>query len=37
VNEDGMSDDGSQLGGEKKRQLNVAQVWTLEMNFELAN
>uniref|UniRef100_A0ACD5TV60 Uncharacterized protein n=1 Tax=Avena sativa TaxID=4498 RepID=A0ACD5TV60_AVESA len=36
-NEDEMSDDGSQLGGEKKRRLNVEQVRTLEKNFELAN
>jgi homeobox-leucine zipper protein len=37
ANEDEMSDDGSQLGGEKKRRLNVEQVRTLEKNFELAN
>ena len=29
-NEDEMSDDGSQLGGEKKRRLNVEQVRTLD-------
>nr|ACG38608.1 homeobox-leucine zipper protein HAT7 [Zea mays] len=37
VNEDELSDDGSQAGGEKKRRLNVEQVRTLEKNFELGN
>nr|CAB3501878.1 unnamed protein product [Digitaria exilis] len=36
-NEEELSDDGSQLGGEKKRRLNVEQVRTLEKNFELGN
>ncbi|KAL6648724.1 hypothetical protein ACP70R_012948 [Stipagrostis hirtigluma subsp. patula] len=36
VNEDELSDDGSQAG-EKKRRLNVEQVRTLEKNFELGN
>ncbi|XP_047322368.1 homeobox-leucine zipper protein ATHB-13-like [Impatiens glandulifera] len=38
VGEDDLSDDGSlQLGGEKKRRLNLEQVKTLEKNFELGN
>lgn len=38
IGEDELSDDGSlQLGGEKKRRLNLEQVKTLEKNFELGN
>ncbi|KAL0343899.1 UNVERIFIED_CONTAM: Homeobox-leucine zipper protein HAT7 [Sesamum angustifolium] len=35
--EDEMSDDGSQLLGEKKRRLNLEQVKALEKSFELGN
>lgn len=35
--EDELSDDGSQLGGEKKRRLNIDQVKALEKSFELGN
>uniref|UniRef100_A0A5B7A153 Homeobox-leucine zipper protein n=1 Tax=Davidia involucrata TaxID=16924 RepID=A0A5B7A153_DAVIN len=34
---DDLSDDGSQIAGEKKRRLNMEQVRTLEKNFELGN
>ncbi|KAL8150176.1 hypothetical protein V2J09_019984 [Rumex salicifolius] len=35
--EENLSDDGSQLAGEKKRRLNMEQVKTLERNFEVGN
>uniref|UniRef100_A0A5B6ZZS6 Homeobox-leucine zipper protein n=2 Tax=Davidia involucrata TaxID=16924 RepID=A0A5B6ZZS6_DAVIN len=34
---DDLSDDGSQIAGEKKRRLNMEQVRALEKNFELGN
>ncbi|GFZ00138.1 homeobox-leucine zipper protein family [Actinidia rufa] len=37
IGDDDLSDDGSQLGGEKKRRLNMEQVRTLEKSFELGN
>ncbi|PIN24501.1 hypothetical protein CDL12_02769 [Handroanthus impetiginosus] len=35
--DDDMSDDGSQMLGEKKRRLNIEQVKALERSFELGN
>ncbi|GAB4831637.1 hypothetical protein Ancab_005648 [Ancistrocladus abbreviatus] len=35
--DDDLSDDGSQVLGEKKKRLNLEQVKTLEKNFELGN